>query len=108
MIDQPRIEMAIVPSTSRYQDLAQSIAEDLGIQLVPVDAATPADLAERVLLVDLTAALPAQSLGHRVVAISEDLELECFEVVPPGQVRERLPRALHNLVEMERLRARVE
>jgi len=107
LIDQPRIEMAIVPSGSRYQDLAQSIAHDLGVELVPVDAATPADLAERVLLVDLTAALPAQSLGHRVVAISEDLELECFEVVPPGQLKERLPRALKNLVEMERMRARV-
>ena len=107
MIDQPRIEVAIVPASSPYKKVLGDIAKRLNIDLVPVDAASPADLAERILVVDLTHAVSATELGRRVVAISDNASLNCFDVIPPGEVGTRLARSVENLVEMERLRARV-
>jgi HD-GYP domain-containing protein (c-di-GMP phosphodiesterase class II) len=107
LIDTPRIELALVPAASPYKGIVAEIAEKLGVALVPVDAASPGDLAERVLVVDLTHAVVAQRLGRRVVAISDNLDLSCFEVVQPAQVEARLSRAVENLVELERMRARV-
>jgi HD-GYP domain-containing protein (c-di-GMP phosphodiesterase class II) len=99
--------LAIVPASSPYKGVLAQIAQRLGVDLVPVDAATPAGLAERILVVDLSQAVSAQDLGRRVVAISENLALSCFEVVPPSEVDARLERAVENLVELERMRARV-
>lgn len=107
-MEQHRIEVALMPPTSSYAPAVKAAVERLDLPLVPVDAATPADLAERVLVVDLTKALPARSLGRRVIAISEDASLDCFEVIRPSDVPMRLERSLSNLVEMERLRAQVQ
>lgn len=107
-MEQHRIEVALMPPTSSYAPAVKAAVERLDLPLVPVDAATPADLAERVLVVDLTKALPARSLGRRVIAISEDASLDCFEVIRPSDVPMRLERSLLNLVEMERLRAQVQ
>jgi HD-GYP domain-containing protein (c-di-GMP phosphodiesterase class II) len=107
LIDTPRIEIALVPATSPYKSVVADIAARLNVDLVPVDAASPGDLAERILVVDLTHAVVARKLGRRVVAISDNMSLSCFEVVPPAQVEARLGRAVENLVELERMRARV-
>lgn len=107
-MEQHRIEVALMPPTSSFAKIVEKTAERLGLPLVPADAATPADLAERVLVVDLTKSLPTRSLGRRVIAISDDLGLDCFEVIRPADVGARLERSLANLAEMERLRAQVE
>jgi len=107
-MDQPRIELALLPPDSSYRGKIDKVAEKLGIQVVPVDAASPADLAERILIVDLSHAVSAGDLGRRVIAISEDISLNCFEVVRPSEVDLRIERAIGNLVEVERLRALVE
>ncbi len=105
--DGPRIELALVPPSSPYTSVVREAAEKAGAFFVKMDAATPVELAERVLVVDLTQAMAAQNLGHRVVAITDREDLDCFELVRPDEVFTRLPRAIRNLVELERLRARV-
>ena len=105
--DAPRIEVAIVPASSDYAHEVAKAAEACGIDFVAVDAATPADLVERVVVVDLSRAVVAQQLGRRVIAISANQKLDCFDVIHPNEVRFRLARSLRNLVELETLRARV-
>ena len=53
-MEQHRIEVALMPPTSSFAPAVKAAVERLDLPLVPVDAATPADLAERVLVVDLT------------------------------------------------------
>ena len=53
-MDQHRIELALMPPSSPFRAEIEQAANSLGVALVPVDAATPADLAERVLVVDLS------------------------------------------------------
>ncbi|MEC7242069.1 MAG: HD domain-containing phosphohydrolase [Myxococcota bacterium] len=98
----------MMPPTSSFAGAVKETVEQLGLPLVPVDAATPADLAERIVVVDLTKAHSTRSLGRRFIAISDDMSLDCFEVIRPSDVSTRLERSLSNLVEMERLRAQVE
>ena len=102
-MDQPRIELSVLPPNSAYFDKIEAIAADLGVKIVPVDAVSPADLAERILVVDLTHSVAAVELGRRVVAVSDDLSFDRFEVVPPLEVKNRLARAIGNFAEVERL-----
>ncbi|MFN7142458.1 MAG: HD-GYP domain-containing protein [Myxococcota bacterium] len=106
--DLPRIEVAVVPDGSPYAREVQLAAQLCGAVFVRSDAAMPTDLASRLYVVDLTRALATARLGPRVIAVSRHTELDAYDIVDPSAVATRLPRALRNLVEQEKLRARVE
>jgi len=105
--DHLRIEVAVVPDTSPYARDVRAAAAMCGAEFVRADAAMPNDLASRLYVVDLTRALATARLGPRVIAVSRQADLDVYDVVDPGAVAARLPRALRNLVEQEKLRARV-
>lgn len=105
--DLPRIEVAVVPDTSPFVRDVRAAAAMCGAEFVRADAAMPNDLASRLYVVDLTRALATARLGSRVIAISRQADLDAYDVVDPGAVAARLPRVLRNLVEQEKLRARV-
>jgi HD-GYP domain-containing protein (c-di-GMP phosphodiesterase class II) len=105
--DDLRVEVAMVPTTSEYSALVREAARAANAEFVRVDFASPADLSERVLVVDLTQVMAVGRLGNRVIAISSRLDLDCYDVITPEQVRGRLKRVVRNLVERERLRARI-
>jgi HD-GYP domain-containing protein (c-di-GMP phosphodiesterase class II) len=102
------MEVAMMPAMSPHADRVRQIAEECGAVFVRGDVASPADVAFRVLVVDLTRALAAGRLGPRVIAIAENHALDCFEVIPPADVDQRLGRALRNLIDLETLRAKVD
>lgn len=102
-----RIEVALIPGESVYARIAQVAVEAAGATLVPADLASANDVVGRLLIVDLTRVLVAGTLGRRVIAISHRAHPDCYDVIPPDEVAARLPRALHNLIEVERLRERV-
>ncbi len=106
--DLPRIEVAVVPDASPYAREVRAAAIASGAVFVRSDAAMPTDLASRLYVVDLTRALATARLGPRVIAISRQPELDAYDVVDPAAAGARLPRVLRNLVEQEKLRARVE
>ena len=106
--DGPRVEVAMVPATSPYAPIVKGCAQRAGAQFVPVDLASPADVAGRILVVDLTRVMVAQRLGRRVIAISPRNDLDCYDIVKPDEVDLRMSRALRNLVEIERLRSRMQ
>lgn len=98
----------MVPASSPYAAVVRAATERVGASFVPVDVASPADVAGRILVVDLTRVMMVQqALGDTVIAISPRQDLSCFEVVPPEDVDLRLPRALRNLVRFEALRSQV-
>ncbi|MCP4809542.1 MAG: GAF domain-containing protein [Proteobacteria bacterium] len=103
--DGPRVEVAMVPATSPFAPIVKSAAMRAGAAFVPVDLASPADVAGRILVVDLTRVMVAQRLGRRVIAISSRNDLDCYDIVRPDEVDLRVSRALRNLVEIERLRS---
>ena len=103
----PRVEVAMVPSTSPYAAVVKAATQRVGAFFVPVDLATPADVAGRILVVDLTRVMVASRLGRRVIAISPRNDLDCYDIVRPDEVDLRMERALRNLVEIERLQSRV-
>jgi len=105
--DTPRVEISILPKRSPYADRVKAAARSAGVEFVPDDVATPADLARRVLVVDLTRAATVGKLDSRVIAITRRTDLECYDVVRPEDVGHRLERCIKNLIEVERLRARV-
>jgi HD-GYP domain-containing protein (c-di-GMP phosphodiesterase class II) len=105
--DGPRVEVAMVPATSPFAPIVKEAAQRAGALFVPVDLATPADVAGRILVVDLTQVMVAQRLGRRVVAISPRNDLDCYDIVRPDEVDLRMPRAIRNLVDLELLRSRV-
>jgi HD-GYP domain-containing protein (c-di-GMP phosphodiesterase class II) len=106
--EQPRIEVAMVPASSPYAKIVRAATERAGANFVPVDLASPADVAGRILVVDLTRVMMVQqALGDTVIAISPRQDLACFEVIPPEDVDLRLPRALRNLVRFATLRSQV-
>ena len=104
----PRVEVAMVPATSPYAPIVKSCAARAGAQFVPVDLASPADVAGRILVVDLTRVMVAQRLGRRVIAISPRMDLDCYDIVRPDEVDLRMSRSLRNLVDIERLRSRMQ
>ncbi len=103
-----RVAVTVVPSTSSYAGLVRDAARAVGADFVRTDPTRPADLAGRVMVVDLTRVMAEGRLGPRVVAISQRLDLDCYDVITPDQVRARLRRTLGNLVEREQLLARVD
>jgi HD-GYP domain-containing protein (c-di-GMP phosphodiesterase class II) len=105
--DAPRIEVAVVPDASPYAREVRNVTLACGAAFVRADAAMPTELASRLYVVDLTRALATNALGSRVIAISRQSDLDAFDVVDPATVASRLPRALRNLIETEKLRARV-
>jgi len=106
--DLPRIEVAVVPDASPYAREVRAAAVACGASFVRSDAAMTTDIASRLYVVDLTRALATARLGPRVIAISRQPDLDAYDIVEPASVPYRLPRALRNLVEQEKLRARVD
>ncbi len=105
--DTPNIEVAVVPSSSRWGSAIKEAAEQCGAVFVAVDEVTPATLAERIVVMDLSNSIATSEPGPRVIAISANQTLRCFDVIHPNEVQYRLKRSLSNLVEMERLKVRV-
>lgn len=103
-----KVEVAVVPASSDYARQVREAARKAGADFVRVDFNSPADVADRVLVADLTQAQGIGKLGPNVIAIGPRLDLDCYDVVTPEQVRYRLKRAVKNLVERERLRQRVQ
>lgn len=98
----------MLPDSSPYAPAVRAAALAAGATFARSDLATPNDIASRVLVIDLTRVLAANRLGPRVIAISEQSDLECYDVVHPDEVSRRLARALRNLIESESLRSRME
>jgi len=105
--DIPNIEVAVVPSTSRWASAVKDAAEQCGAVFVAFDEVTPATLAERLVVLDLSKSVSASSPGPRAISISANQSLDCFDVIHPNEVQFRLKRSLSNLIEMEKLKARV-
>lgn len=103
-----RVLVTVVPSTSSYATQVRDAARAVGAEFVRTDPTRPADIADRVMVVDLTRVMAQGRLGNRVIAISQRLDLDCYEVISPEQVRARLHRALRNLVERERLQSHID
>lgn len=102
-----RVVVTVVPSTSSYAAQVRDAARAVGAEFMRTDPTRAADIAERVMVVDLTRVMAQGRLGNRVIAISQRLDLDCYEVITPDQVRARLLRALRNLVERERLQSHI-
>jgi HD-GYP domain-containing protein (c-di-GMP phosphodiesterase class II) len=98
-----RVAVTVVPSTSGYAALVREAARAVGADFERADPTRPSDLTGRVMVVDLTRVMAEGRLGQRVIAISQRLDLDCYEVISPEQVRSRLRRTLRNLVERETL-----
>ncbi len=99
--------MALHPPDSPFADAVAEAAMACKVDVVAIDAATPADLASRVLVADLTRVMATRGLGRRAIAISENTKLDCFDVIRPDDVKHRLNRSLANLVHTAALEARV-
>src|SRR5262245_19722125 len=97
-----RIEVAVVPSTSDYAGTVREATRAAGAEFVRIEAQSPADIIDRILVCDLTQGASVGKLGPNVIAISPRLDLDCYDVVSPEHVRFRLKRAIRNLVERER------
>ncbi len=103
-----RIEVGVVPPTSDYVGMVREATHAAGAEFVRLEVQSPADIVDRIIVCDLTQGPSIGKLGPNVIAISTRLDLDCYDVVPPEQVRFRLRRAIRNLVERERLRERVQ
>ncbi len=101
------IQVALVPAHSPFANAVRSAARSVGAEFVRAEARSPAELADRVLVVDLSHTYGSPPLGDRTIAIATRADLDCYDVISPSQVRSRLPRALRNLVEREQLRSRL-
>ena len=103
-----RITISVVPSVSPIASAVRDAARAAGADFARVSVDNPAALAGRLLVVDLTQRQSLGRLGPRVIVISQRLDLDCYDVVPPSQVRWRLGRAVRNLVERERLQRQLQ
>ncbi len=112
MADRPQrtVEVTLRPPTSRFLDEVRRAARQAGAHFVR-DAPEPdhadEDAPAPIVVLDLTEHPERVRLGRRVIAIGRGEDLDCYDVVPPDRVRARLPRVLRNLVERERLLARI-
>ncbi|MCK6514362.1 GAF domain-containing protein [Myxococcota bacterium] len=107
-LDLLRVEVAVVPASSKYAALVREVAARAGAAFVPVDLAVPYDVVGRLLVVDLTQVMVTRRLGRQVIAISTRDDLDCYDVIHPDQVQDRLRRALTNLIEVQQHRARLQ
>ena len=105
--DVPNVEVAVVPSNSRWASAVKEAAKLCGASFVAVDEVTPTTLSERIFVLDLSNSVAASTPGPRAIAISANQSLSCFDVIHPNEVQYRLQRSLANLVEMEQLKVRV-
>jgi len=99
--------VALHPPDSPFADAVREAAKLCKVDVVSIDAATPADLASRVLVADLTRVMATRGLGPRAIAISDNTKLDCFDVIRPDDVGHRLTRSLSNLVHTAALEASV-
>ena len=104
-----RVEVTLLPPDSPHLNAVRDAARAVGADFVRASSnPDPAELMHRLVVVDLSASTTATRLGPRAIAICPRLDLECWEVIPPQEVRWRMRRALRNLVEVERLSRRLE
>jgi len=96
----------LYPPDSPFADAVFGAAKAAGVEVVAMDAATPADLAERLLVADLTRVMATRDLGPRAIAISDRRDLDCYDIIRPDDVAQRLQRSLTNLVEAAVLRSK--
>jgi len=105
--DHKRVEVTIFPATSDYAELAREAAHFAGAEFARSDVEGARMGSRQVIVVDLSDTPPRGRLGSRVIAISARQDLDCYEVIPPTEVRTRLKRAVRNAVERELLVAQV-
>ena len=104
----PRVELALVPPTSPFAPQVKAAALACGAAFVRADMVSSADVAFRLLVVDLTrVATTTRHFGPQVIAITEADGVECYDVIRPDEVERRLARSIRNLVEVETVRARM-
>jgi HD-GYP domain-containing protein (c-di-GMP phosphodiesterase class II) len=104
-----RVEVTLLPPDSPHLSAVRDAARAAGAEFVRAGSnPDPAELLHRLVVVDLHANAATARLGPRVIAICPRLDLECWEVIPPHEVRWRMRRALRNLVEVERLSRRLD
>jgi HD-GYP domain-containing protein (c-di-GMP phosphodiesterase class II) len=99
-----RVSISVLPALSPIAATVREAARQLGIEFVRARVDSPSAVADRLFVVDLTQRHTLGRLGPRVIAVSQRLDLDCYDVVPPSQIRWRLHRAIRNLVDRERLR----
>ncbi len=102
-----RPQVTCVPPNSPYTLLVRDVARSIGADFVRSATGEPSELYGCVVVADLTLVRAGGKLGSNVIAISHRLDLECYEVITPEQVRGRLKRTLRNLVERDQLLNRV-
>lgn len=105
--DSPAVEVALVPASSPFASAVRDAARLVGAEFVRARLTSPEDLRDRVVVVDLSSTYAEAPLGDRTIAIARQENLDCYDVVRPGEVRTRLRRSLRNLVEREQLRRRL-
>jgi HD-GYP domain-containing protein (c-di-GMP phosphodiesterase class II) len=104
-----RVEVTLIPWDSPYIGPVRDAVRAAGGELVRTSSGGgPGDLLGRLLVVDLSQGPQDVRLGSRVIAICPRYDLDCYEVVPPVEVRWRLRRAVRNLIDHERLSRRYE
>lgn len=104
-----RVEITLLPPDSPHLNAVRDAARAAGAEFVRASSQPDQqELLHRLVIVDLSGAAAAAKLGPRVIAICPRLDLDCYEVIPPHEVRWRLRRALRNLVEVERLSRRLD
>ncbi len=108
MNETPSVEVALMPPNSAFAGIVARVAAGLGATLCRPDSPMTADIAVRVMVVDMSRATGAPRLNSRCIVISDDPAYAAWDVIALDEVEERLPRAMRNLVESELLRARAE
>ena len=83
-----RPQVTCVPPNSPYTLLVRDVARSIGADFVRSATGEPSELYGCVVVADLTLVRAGGKLGSNVIAISHRLDLECYEVITPEQVRE--------------------
>ena len=108
MNENPSVEVALMPPNSAFAGVVARVAASLGASLVRPELPVSADIAVRILIIDLTRITTPARLNNRCIAISDDVAFAAWDVIGPDDVEQRLPRSMRNLVETELLRARAD
>jgi HD-GYP domain-containing protein (c-di-GMP phosphodiesterase class II) len=105
---QLRLRLALSPPTSVFGGAIREVARALGLDVVRLES-IPDPLPEGLILVlDRSQGPVPGPMGGQTIAISSGYDLDCYEVIPPEQLRLRLRRALRNLMERLVLAMRLE
>ncbi|MBM4392671.1 MAG: GAF domain-containing protein [Deltaproteobacteria bacterium] len=97
-----------MPPNSAFAGVVARVASGLGATLCRPDSPISADIALRVMVVDMSRVTGSPRLNSRCIIIGDGPALAAWDVIALEEVEERLPRAMRNLVECELLRARAE